>query len=103
MEAICLNRLDQMMRAGTYPRPIHLPHARLGCEGTGTIDAVGEGVEQFRIGDAVIVTALPASDLNGTYADYTRCPQVLSSSGRTASMPFTPPHYGSRGPQHTVL
>lgn len=74
MEAICLNRLDQMMRAGTYPRPIHLPHARLGCEGTGTIDAVGEGVEQFRIGDAVIVTALPASDLNGTYADYTTVP-----------------------------
>ncbi|MEE2057361.1 zinc-dependent alcohol dehydrogenase family protein [Rhodococcus artemisiae] len=74
MEAIGLNRLDQMMREGTYPRPIHLPHARIGCEGTGTIDAVGEGVEEFRVGDAVIVTALPASDLNGTYADYTTVP-----------------------------
>ncbi|PXW33855.1 UNVERIFIED_CONTAM: NADPH:quinone reductase-like Zn-dependent oxidoreductase [Williamsia faeni] len=74
IEAIGLNRLDSMMRAGTFPRPFHLPHARLGCEGTGIVDAVGEGVEEFRVGDAVIVTALPTMDRNGTYADYTTVP-----------------------------
>ncbi|HEY2270969.1 MAG TPA: hypothetical protein VGI96_50725, partial [Streptosporangiaceae bacterium] len=36
-EAFGINRLDQMMRAGFSPRPIRLPHARLGVEGTGTI------------------------------------------------------------------
>lgn len=74
IEAIGVNQLDSMMRSGTYPGPVHLPHARLGCEGTGTIDAVGEGVDQFRVGDAVIVTALPTMDRNGTYAEYTTVP-----------------------------
>lgn len=74
IEAIGLNRLDQMMRTGAFPRPFRLPHARLGCEGTGTIDAVGDAVEQFSVGDSVIITALPTMDLNGTYADYATVP-----------------------------
>ena len=74
IEAVGVNRLDQMMRSGSYPRPFRLPHARLGCEGTGIIDAVGPGVEGFGIGDAVIITAVPAMDLNGTYAEYTVVP-----------------------------
>ncbi|MFE6933638.1 zinc-dependent alcohol dehydrogenase family protein [Streptomyces sp. NPDC057699] len=71
IEAAGVNRLDQMMRAGHYPGPVRLPHARLGCEGTGTVDAVGPGVEGIAAGDAVIITAVPAMDLNGTYAEYT--------------------------------
>jgi NADPH:quinone reductase-like Zn-dependent oxidoreductase len=74
IEAIGVNRLDQMMRSGSYPGPFRLPHARLGCEGTGVIDAVGPGVEGFAIGDAVIITAVPEMDLNGTYAEYTVVP-----------------------------
>jgi NADPH2:quinone reductase len=74
IEAFGVNPLDQMMRAGFYPGPFRLPHARLGCEGTGTIDAVGPEVEGFTIGDAVIITAVPAMDLNGTYAEYTTVP-----------------------------
>lgn len=74
IEAFGLNRLDQMMRTGSYPRPFRLPHARLGCEGTGIIDAVGPGVEGFTVGDAVIVTAVPEMDLHGTYAEHTVVP-----------------------------
>ena len=34
IEAVGVNRLDQLMRSGAFPRPFQLPHARLGCEGT---------------------------------------------------------------------
>jgi len=51
-----------------------LPHARLGLEGTGLIDAVGPGVEEFSIGDPVILAAVPNMDINGTYAEYTTLP-----------------------------
>lgn len=74
IEAAGVNRLDQMMRSGAYPRPFQLPHARLGCEGTGTIDALGPGVDAVSVGDPVIITAVPAMDLNGTYAEYTVVP-----------------------------
>ncbi|HXW43659.1 MAG TPA: zinc-dependent alcohol dehydrogenase family protein [Streptosporangiaceae bacterium] len=74
IEAIGINRLDELLRAGTGPRPVRLPHARLGCEGTGIIDAVGADVEGLGVGDAVIVTALPTMDINGTYAEYTVVP-----------------------------
>ena len=74
IEAAGVNRLDQLMRSGAYPRPFQLPHARLGCEGTGTIDALGPGVDGVSAGDQVIITAVPAMDLNGTYAEYTVVP-----------------------------
>lgn len=74
IEAFGVNRLDQMVRAGQSPRPIRLPHARLGIEGAGVIDAVGPGVEDAKIGDAVIVAAVPDADVNGTYAEYTVLP-----------------------------
>jgi NADPH:quinone reductase len=74
IEAIGVNRLDELMRAGSAPRPARLPHARLGCEGTGVIDAVGSGVDGLQVGDAVLITALPTMDINGTYAEYTVVP-----------------------------
>lgn len=70
IEAVGINRLDQMVRTGMSPRPIRLPHARLGVEATGTIDALGTGVEGWSIGDPVIVTAVPDMDSNGTYAEH---------------------------------
>jgi NADPH:quinone reductase len=74
IEAIGVNRLDELMRVGSSPRPVRLPHARLGCEGTGIVDAVGSAVEGLAVGDAVLITALPTMDTNGTYADYTVVP-----------------------------
>jgi NADPH:quinone reductase-like Zn-dependent oxidoreductase len=74
LEAFGINRLDQMMRSGAYPRPFRLPHARLGCEGSGVIDAIGPEVQGMAVGDPVIITAVPAMDLNGTYAESTVVP-----------------------------
>lgn len=74
IEAFGVNRLDQMMRAGHSPVPIRLPHARLGVEGTGAVDAIGSGVEGFAIGDKVIITAVPNANIRGTYAEYTIVP-----------------------------
>ncbi|NKY43749.1 zinc-dependent alcohol dehydrogenase family protein [Nocardia cerradoensis] len=70
IEAVGINRLDQMVRTGMSPRPIRLPRARLGVEATGTIDAVGAGVQRWSVGDPVIVTAVPDMDTNGTYAEH---------------------------------
>lgn len=82
IEAFAVNRLDQMIRSGNSPRPIPVPHARLGVEATGIIDALGPGVEGLGIGDAVIITAIPDLGSNGTYADYTIVP-----AGRVIARP----------------
>ena len=69
IEAIGVNRLDQMMRAGSSPRPISFSGARLAIEATGTIDSTGAGVQALGPGDPVIITAVPDMDTNGTYAE----------------------------------
>jgi len=74
IEASGVNPLDAMMRAGTSPAAVPLPHARLGIEATGVIDAVGPEVVGLRAGDPVIITAIPDSSVRGSYADYTTIP-----------------------------
>eukprot|EP00040_Diaphanoeca_grandis_P021938 m.117386 g.117386 ORF g.117386 m.117386 type:complete len:345 (-) comp28577_c0_seq1:100-1134(-) len=65
-----INRADTLQRKGSYPAP---PGASttLGLETVGTVDAVGEGVTQFKIGDRVC--ALLAG---GGYAEYVTVPAV---------------------------
>ncbi|MFK4546435.1 NADPH:quinone reductase-like Zn-dependent oxidoreductase [Streptomyces tendae] len=74
IEAFAVNPLDQMMRSGTSPVPIPLPHARLGIEGTGVVDALGPQVTGLKIGDPVILTAIPDASVRGSYAEYTTVP-----------------------------
>jgi NADPH:quinone reductase-like Zn-dependent oxidoreductase len=61
--AIGLNRSEAMFRAGRYPVPQTLP-CLMGYEASGTILAVGDGVEGYAEGDAVCV--VPKFQL-GTY------------------------------------
>jgi putative PIG3 family NAD(P)H quinone oxidoreductase len=70
VEATAVNRADLVQRSGSYPPP---PGASpiLGLECTGVIDAVGEGVSDRAVGDAVV--ALLAG---GGYAEYVVCPAV---------------------------
>jgi NADPH:quinone reductase len=82
IEGFGVNRLDLMVRAGEAPRPISLPGARLGAEGTGTIEAVGPGVENVAVGDAVLITAVPDMDTNGTYAE-----RVVVPANRVVARP----------------
>ena len=74
LEAAAVNPLDLMMRAGTSPAAVQLPRARLGVEGTGVIDALGHGVAGLRVGDPVIITAIPNAGSRGSYAEYTTLP-----------------------------
>lgn len=74
IEAFAVNPLDQMMRSGTSPAIVPLPHARLGVEGTGVVDALGPGVTGLEVGDPVILTAIPDATVRGSYAEYTTVP-----------------------------
>jgi NADPH:quinone reductase-like Zn-dependent oxidoreductase len=74
IEAFAVNPLDQMMRSGTSPAPVPLPHARLGVEGTGVVDALGPGVTGLETGDPVILAAVPDASVRGSYAEYTTIP-----------------------------
>jgi NADPH:quinone reductase-like Zn-dependent oxidoreductase len=68
VEAIGLNRSEAAFRAGKYPVKPKLP-TLVGYEATGVIDAVGEDVLGFAVGDRVCV--LPNYRLGeyGVYAD----------------------------------
>lgn len=75
IEASAVNPVDVMMRGGASPTPpVRLPHSRLGIEATGVIDALGDDVTGVRIGDPVIITAIPDSSARGSYAEYTTIP-----------------------------
>jgi NADPH:quinone reductase-like Zn-dependent oxidoreductase len=74
IEAFAVNPLDLMMRSGRSPSPVPLPHARLGVEGTGVIDALGPDVAGLQVGDPVILAAIPDASARGSYADSTTVP-----------------------------
>lgn len=65
-EAIGLNFIDVYQRTGLYPLP-SMP-AIPGLEGAGKVDAVGEGVVEFKQGDLVAYAGVPP----GAYAQI-RC------------------------------
>jgi NADPH:quinone reductase-like Zn-dependent oxidoreductase len=55
VKAIGLNRAESMWRLDEYIEPVAKFPAVLGYEAAGTIDALGEGVTGFAVGDAVNV------------------------------------------------
>jgi NADPH2:quinone reductase len=60
-QAIGINFIDTYQRSGLYP--MKLP-AGLGSEAAGVVEAVGEGVTRFRVGDTVAYAGTP-----GAYAE----------------------------------
>jgi len=68
IEATAINRADLVQRAGLYPPP---PGASdiPGLECVGIVDEIGEGVNNFNIGDRVCALLIA-----GGYAEYVACP-----------------------------
>lgn len=62
-QAIGINFIDTYHRSGLYP--VKLP-SRLGMEGAGVVEAVGDGVTRFKAGDAIAYASGPL----GAYAEY---------------------------------
>lgn len=74
IDAFAVNPLDLMMRSGASPAPVELPGARLGVEGTGVVEALGDGTDGPALGTPVVITAIPDAAVNGSYAEYVTVP-----------------------------
>ena len=96
LQAAALNRVDVTVRKGWPGLKLELPHIP-GCDGAGTIDALGEGVTQLAVGDHVVINAnlgcgkcdyclagqdnmcrnwhLLGETVRGTYAEYISLPE----------------------------
>jgi NADPH:quinone reductase len=77
VEAIGLNRAEVMFRQGAYlEEPDSFP-STLGYEAAGVIDAVGEGVTEFKIGDRV--STIPGFSMKnyGVYGESAIAPAAM--------------------------
>lgn len=79
--ASAFNAADNGMRAGFLPIPIRLPHIP-GYDVSGTIDALGDGVDGFAVGDEVI-GFLPMTE-DGGAAEYVIAPAEALVAAPTA-------------------
>ena len=73
VHAISVNPVDVKMRLGRIP--VELPVV-LGRDVAGTIDALGEGVTRFEVGDSVFAV-LFGQRSNGAYAQYVSTPAAF--------------------------
>lgn len=81
---VAFNPADNGIRAGSLPIPVALPHIP-GYDVSGTVAALGEGVDGFAVGDAVIGFLPMAGD--GGAAEYALAPaEVLVAA--PASIPL---------------
>ena len=73
VHALCLNRAKAMFRSGTYLYEPQFP-ARLGYEAAGTVEVVGEGVKDYKPGDAVSVVPSFSMNKYGVYGNVATVP-----------------------------
>ena len=91
VQTIGLNRAEVMFRNGAYLEAPQFP-SRLGYEAAGVVEAVGEGVNDIRVGDRV--STLPAFSMGefGVYGEHAivpahavaKVPQAFSAQQGTA-------------------
>ncbi|MGK3200766.1 alcohol dehydrogenase catalytic domain-containing protein [Amycolatopsis sp. MEPSY49] len=99
VEAIGLNRAEAMFRAGTYfERPREFP-AKLGYSAAGIVEALGDGVTGFAIGDAVNTVAGFSMRDYGVYGEAAIVP---ASAGPKDSTPPKPSPSGGRSSPPTA-
>ncbi|MBW8762929.1 MAG: NADP-dependent oxidoreductase [Microbacterium sp.] len=69
IEAAGVNPIDAKIRAGKRPSPPIVEPRRVGFDGAGVIEALGEGVDSYSVGDRVAIR-----DTVGTYASHLAVP-----------------------------
>src|SRR5271169_6134900 len=72
LHAIGVNPVDAYVRAGTYTISATLPFIP-GSDGAGVVEAVGEGVKQWRRGDRVYIFSTIDGIREGAYAQFPLC------------------------------
>ena len=111
VEAVGVNPLDLKLRAGLRPPPPITEPRRVGSDAAGVVTTVGDGVEGYRPGDAVIVTGAQgayATDLVVRAAHVVRRPEGVSAAqGAALGIPVGTAYQTVRslaiGPDDTVL
>lgn len=111
VEAVGVNPLDLKLRAGLRPSPPITEPRRVGSDAAGVVTAVGDGVEGYRPGDAVIVTGAQgayATDLVVRAAHVVRRPEGVSAAqGAALGIPVGTAYQTVRslaiGPDDTML
>lgn len=86
VEAAGVNFVDTYLRSGAYPRPI--PFA-LGLEGAGTVERVGEGVADLKVGQRVAWAQVASSYANvliAPAASLIEVPRDVTSEVAAAAM-----------------
>ncbi|MDQ0642272.1 quinone oxidoreductase family protein [Microbacterium murale] len=91
IEAAGVNPLDAKRRSGKRPMPPITEPRRVGLDGAGVVDSIGEGVTEFAVGDRVAI-----GDTVGTYATHLVVPvahlsllpdAVTAAEGAALSIP----------------
>lgn len=71
IHAAGVNPVDTYLRTGIHAHAPRLPYTP-GKDGAGVVEAVGEGVTKFGVGDRVYT----ANSVTGTYAEYAICEEI---------------------------
>ena len=99
IQAAGVNPVDTYIRAGLHPIRPTLPYTP-GRDAAGTIEAVGEGVKRFKVGDRIYT----AGTISGAYAEKALClesqvhslpPEVTHSQGAIPASGFWLPFISS--------
>jgi NADPH2:quinone reductase len=92
-QAVGVNPVDTYIRAGLYAIKPTLPYTP-GSDAAGTIEAVGEGVKRFKVGDRIYT----AGTISGAYAEKALClesqvhslpPRITYSQGAALNVPYS--------------
>ncbi|HMK75744.1 MAG TPA: NADPH:quinone reductase [Thermodesulfobacteriota bacterium] len=93
VHAVGVNPVDTYIRAGLYAIKPKLPYVP-GSDASGTVEAVGERVKRFKLGDRVYT----AGTISGAYAEKTLClesqvhslpPKVTYSQSAALNVPYS--------------